>query len=286
MAATKITVSATIKAPLERVWALWTTPKHICNWNNASPDWHTPSAENNLYAGGKFSYRMEAKDGSFGFDFSGIYNKVEPGKLIDYTMDDNRHCEVVFTSNGNTTTVTETFEAETQNSVELQQQGWQAILNNFKKYAENSFLHFEISVNAPAEKVYNIMLSAETYKEWTAEFNPTSRYKGSWEKGSKILFIGTDDKGNQGGMVSRIKENIANKFVSIEHLGVLQGEQEILNGPDVDQWAGGLENYTFSAVGNSTLLAVDMDSNEAFKEYFETTWPRALNKLKTICERP
>jgi len=285
MTATKITVSAIINAPVERVWALWTTPKHICKWNNASPDWHTPRAENDLRTGGKFSYRMEAKDGSFGFDFSGVYNRVETNKLIEYTMDDNRHCEIVFASNEKTTTVTETFEAETQNSAELQQQGWQAILNNFKKYAENSFLHFEININAPAEKIYNTMLAPETYNEWTKEFNPTSSYKGSWEKGSKILFIGMDDKGNQGGMVSRIKENIPNKFVSIEHQGVLQGEQEIMSGPDVDQWAGGLENYTFSAAGNSTLLAVDMDSNEAFKEYFETTWPKALHKLKAICER-
>jgi uncharacterized protein YndB with AHSA1/START domain len=135
-AKTKITVSATINAPVEKVWKLWTTPEDIMQWNNASEDWHTPKAENDLRVGGTFTSRMEAKDGSFGFDFGGVYDVVDTHKRIAYTLGDDRKVEVAFTAQGNTTQVDETFEAESTHSLEMQQGGWQAILNNFKKYAE------------------------------------------------------------------------------------------------------------------------------------------------------
>lgn len=131
-----ITVQATVAAPIGKVWKFWTLPEHITKWNNASDDWHTPRAENDLKVGGKFLSRMEAKDGSFGFDFEGIYDEVKTNEQIAYTLGDNRKVKIIFTDSGNTTIVSETFEAETQNSIELQRVGWQAILNNFKKYAE------------------------------------------------------------------------------------------------------------------------------------------------------
>lgn len=133
---TKVTVEATIKAPVEKVWKLWSTPEDIKQWNSASDDWHTPKAENDLRTGGTFSSRMEAKDGSFGFDFGGVYDEVITHQLIAYTMGDGRTVKVSFTANGNETRLTEIFDAENQNPVEMQQAGWQAILNNFKKYAE------------------------------------------------------------------------------------------------------------------------------------------------------
>lgn len=134
---TIITVECTVKAPVEKVWKLWTVPEHITKWNNASDDWHTPKAENDLRTGGRFISRMEAKDGSSGFNFSGVYDNVIPYKLIEYTMDDGRKAKVSFSGNGNETKLAESFEAENMNSVELQRDGWQAILNNFKKYAES-----------------------------------------------------------------------------------------------------------------------------------------------------
>lgn len=133
---TQITVETTVKAPIEKAWEAWTTPKDIICWNNASDDWHTPAAENDLRPGGKFLYRMEAKDGSFGFDFSGVYDEVKPNEHIAYTIGDGRKVEVAFTSNGSETKVVETFEAEAEHSIEMQRSGWQAILDNFKKYAE------------------------------------------------------------------------------------------------------------------------------------------------------
>ena len=133
---TAITVEATVQAPVEKVWSFYTSPEHIKKWNNASPDWHTPHAENDLRVGGKFLSRMEAKDGSFGFDFWGIYDEVKTNELIAYTLGDNRKARILFNSSGNSTVVTVTFEAETENTVELQKGGWQSILDNFKKYAE------------------------------------------------------------------------------------------------------------------------------------------------------
>lgn len=285
---TVITVEATINAPVEKVWNYWTDPKHIVRWNNASDDWHTPKAENDLRVGGKFLSRMEAKDGSFGFDFSGEYTAVDKHKRIEYSLGDERKVKVIFESKGNETKVTERFDAENTHSVEMQQTGWQAILDNFKKYVEDSgkmeTMHMEISINAGAEKVYDTMLDEKKFREWTVDFNPTSHYKGSWEKGSKIIFLGTDEQGNVGGMVSRIKENVPNRFVSIEHLGIIQGDKEILSGPEIEGWAGALENYTLTERNGKTLLAVDVDVNQEYKDYFTETWPKALDKLKALCE--
>lgn len=133
---TVITVEATIQAPVDKVWSFWTLPEHITKWCAASDDWHTPFAENDLRTDGKFLSRMEAKDGSFGFDFGGIYDDVKTNELIAYTLGDNRKVSIVFKSEGNATRVTESFEAESQNPVEMQKGGWQSILDNFKNYAE------------------------------------------------------------------------------------------------------------------------------------------------------
>jgi uncharacterized protein YndB with AHSA1/START domain len=135
---TVITVEATVNAPMEKVWKLWTGPEDIKKWNNASDDWHTPKADNDVRPGGNFSIRMEAKDGSFGFDFGGTYNEVKQNELITYTMGDGRKVKVVFSKEGNATKVIESFEAETLNSEEMQKSGWQAILNSFKKYTESN----------------------------------------------------------------------------------------------------------------------------------------------------
>jgi uncharacterized protein YndB with AHSA1/START domain len=135
---TIITVESTVNAPINRVWKFWSSPEHIILWNTASEDWHTPRAENNFRVGGSFLSRMEAKDGSFGFDFAGAYNEIETHKSIVYTLFDGRKVRINFETDGNAITISETFEAENENSVDLQKHGWQAILNNFKRYAESN----------------------------------------------------------------------------------------------------------------------------------------------------
>ena len=133
-----ITVTTTVNASIEKVWEVWSNPVHIMHWNNASPDWQTTFAENDLQKGGRFSSYMEAKDGSFGFDFEAVYDEIVPGEKFQYTMPDGRMVNVEFEKNGNSTNVKVLFDAESVNSLELQKGGWQTILDNYKKYAEKN----------------------------------------------------------------------------------------------------------------------------------------------------
>ncbi|MFP7298347.1 SRPBCC family protein [Neobacillus niacini] len=134
----KIIVETTVKAPVEKVWEYWTEPSHITKWNAASEDWHTPYAENDLKVGGKFLSRMEAKDGSFGFDFGGVYDDVRVNEFIAYSLEDGRKVTITFIPQGEETKVIESFDPENSNPIEMQEAGWQAILENFKKYTNNS----------------------------------------------------------------------------------------------------------------------------------------------------
>jgi uncharacterized protein YndB with AHSA1/START domain len=135
---TIITVRTSVKAPVETVWKHWTSPESIIGWNNATDDWYTPKASNDLRKDGKFSYRMEARDGSMGFDFEGVYNNVIVNKQIDYTIGDGRKVKITFESDGKTTDVIETFEAENTHPIEMQRNGWQSIMDNFKKFSESN----------------------------------------------------------------------------------------------------------------------------------------------------
>lgn len=133
---TPITVTALVKAPADRVWNFWTGAEHIVHWNNASDDWHTPRATVDLKEGGTFTSRMEAKDSSAGFDFKGVFTTVTPRTLLEYSMEDGRQVSVKFENRQGKTLVMETFDPETENTLEMQRQGWQSILDNFKQYAE------------------------------------------------------------------------------------------------------------------------------------------------------
>lgn len=149
-------------------------------------------------------------------------------------------------------------------------------------------LQFSIRIHSPLHKVYDTMLGISdksTYEQWTALFNPTSTYEGSWNKGSKMLFLGTDENGEKGGMVSEVAENIPNQYVSIRHYGLLKDGKEITSGAEVEKWAGGYENYSFEETNDTVTLHVELHSVEEFVDYFNQTYPRALDKLKEICEQ-
>lgn len=134
---TKITVKTMVNAPIDKVWKYWTEPEHIQKWNQASADWHTPKATNNLMVGGSFSSTMAAKDGSMSFDFNGSYTQVDENKFIAYTIADGRRVTISFAKQIEGVEIVEIFEAESMNSVEMQEAGWQAILDSFKNYTEN-----------------------------------------------------------------------------------------------------------------------------------------------------
>lgn len=149
-------------------------------------------------------------------------------------------------------------------------------------------LQFTVNINAPLNKVYDTMLGISnkaSYEQWTALFNPTSSYEGNWQQGEKMLFIGVDEKGEKGGMVSRIAENIPNQFVSIQHYGMVVAGTEITTGPEVEKWANGLENYTFEESNGVATVTVDLDTAEEFMDYMNEHYPKALNMLKEICEQ-
>ncbi|RYE18483.1 MAG: ATPase [Sphingobacteriaceae bacterium] len=137
---TKIRVEAVVNAPIAKVWEAWTTPGDIMQWSTPDPSWHTTSSENDLIAGGKFNNRMEAKDGSFGFDFSGIYDRIVMHQEITYTLDDGRQATTLFNEINGRTHLATTFDPETQNDPAFQKQGWQAILDNFVTYVESNKL--------------------------------------------------------------------------------------------------------------------------------------------------
>jgi uncharacterized protein YndB with AHSA1/START domain len=204
-------------------------------------------------------------------------------------MLDGRKANIFFKAKGDQTEIAETFEAENIHSPELQKDGWQAILDNFKRYVESSgkldLLHFEIAINAPAAKVYKTMIDKDFYKAWTHVFSPGSHFTGSWEKGSKIVFLGPGENGDMSGMVSRIKENIPSKFISIEHLGVINDGKVITNGKESESWTGARENYTFIDQNKNTLLCIDTETVKEYREIFMNTWPKALEKLKELCEK-
>jgi hypothetical protein len=148
-------------------------------------------------------------------------------------------------------------------------------------------VQFIVKINAPKNKVYDLMLGISkklTYEQWTSLFNPTSSYEGNWNKGSKMLFVGTDENGEKGGLVSEIMENIINQFISIRHYGLVKANEEITEGPEIEKWANGFENYTFEENNETTTVTVDLDTTEDFLDYMNETYPKALEKLKEICE--
>jgi uncharacterized protein YndB with AHSA1/START domain len=147
-------------------------------------------------------------------------------------------------------------------------------------------LHYSIVINAPQEKVWHGMLDDQTYREWTAFFNPGSHYQGDWSKGSKMLFLGPDPKdGTEGGMVSKVVENKLYECISVEHLGLYKNGVEDTTSEEAKEWGHAFETYTLKAVDGGTEVLVDLEGNEQLGEMFNEIWPKALAKVKEIAER-
>lgn len=146
-------------------------------------------------------------------------------------------------------------------------------------------LQFETTINAPKQKVWSIMIDDSTYREWTEVFSPGGYYEGSWDKGSKILFLGPGEDGKLSGMVSKIVENKPYDFISIEHYGEVRDGVEDTTSERVKLWSGAHENYYFSEENGATKLKVTLDTVDEYAAMFDGLWPKALDKLKEICER-
>jgi uncharacterized protein YndB with AHSA1/START domain len=283
-----VTVETTVAVPIDKTWKYWTDPQHIMQWYHASDDWHVPFAENDLQVDGRFKTTMAARDDSYKFDFEGTYTRINEHHSIEFTLSDGRKVYIFFIPEGHQTRIEETFETEDLHSAELQREGWQAILDNFKDHAEKSWkssvFHFETWINASPQKVYTQMIDKTSYEKWTSVFSPGSTYEGSWEKCARIIFLGQGEDGQAGGMVSKIRDNIPFRYISIEHLGIIKDGQEIFSGEEADELKGATENYLFEPYNRGTLLSVDMDANDRYRDFFAETWPKALEILKDICE--
>jgi len=280
---TKITIEAIVNAGIERVWDAYNNPIAITKWNQASSDWHCPSAENDLRVGGKLKSRMEAKDGSFGFDFEGVYDEVDTHKIIAYTMGDGRKATTTFEPVENGTKVTTCFDAETQNAVELQQAGWQSILNSFKQYVERrKELHFSIVINAGKQKVWETMLQHDTYKLWTAVAWPGSRYEGEWKQGTEIKFMGEQDDGT----LALIELCQPHDYLLARHIAIINANGSLDTLSEMaKEWTGAKEAYQFSEQNGVTTLKVTIETIEKWAGMFEEGWPKAVEKLKELCEK-
>jgi uncharacterized protein YndB with AHSA1/START domain len=143
-----------------------------------------------------------------------------------------------------------------------------------------------IFINSPREKVWDTLLGYNTYKEWTKPFNPTSRFEGDWSEGSKILFFGTDENGeNEGGMVSRIAKNVPNEYISIKHIGIIENGIEDTTSPKARSWAPAYENYTLTEKGDGTEIVIDQDLDKEHIPMFKEMWEKALQELKKLAEK-
>lgn len=145
-------------------------------------------------------------------------------------------------------------------------------------------LHWSITINAPREKVWHTMLDDATYRQWTKAFDENSHYKGDWSQGSEILFLGPNENGKEGGMISQIAENRPNEFISIKHIGMIKDGVRDTTSDEVKKWTPAFENYTFTDKAGGTELTIGLDVAQEYKDMFEEMWPKALQKLKELAE--
>ncbi|MBE7176319.1 MAG: SRPBCC family protein [Mucilaginibacter polytrichastri] len=279
-----ITVEATVSSPLELVWKLWNDPLHVTQWNAASPEWHCPSADSDLREDGRFSARMAARDGSFGFDFGGTYTTVKPNEQVSYVMDDGRKTDVYFSAEGDKTHIKETFDAETTNPVDMQRGGWQAILDNFKLYAEYAAVnpphHFTTLIDAPRERVWEKITGRESYMEWAGAAWPGSGLIGEWTQGSTIDFVDVQHSGTR----ARISELRKDEFIKADHIAMLMEGKEDTQSEMAKNWIGAREVYFLNDDRQGkTRMDVLMYIYPEWAE-IANDWPKALNKLKEISE--
>lgn len=275
----RITVTATINEDAKKVWDFYMDPEHITKWNFADPSWHCPMASNEIKVGGRYFARMEAKDGSFGFDFEAIYDEIEVGESFTYTFGD-RKATVEFKCAGNQTEITIVFDAEKENPIEMQKGGWQAILNNFKNYVEQLKLEFKkvsftIQINAGKEKVWEALWSEANYEKWTSVFGEGNKAISDWKEGSKIQFVAKDGAG----LFSIIEKKATNEHIVFKHLGEMKNGEEIAN-----EWAGAKEKYFLSEINGITTIDVEIDTKEEYTDYFNGAFPKALQIVKQISE--
>ncbi len=318
----KIILTTTINATPEQCYNSYLDPQDNKRWNTAGFGWTVGFTKIDAKVGGSFAVEYKYAVGKYDFILGGVYTKLVQNRLIRYDMPQNmaefkvnaRKVEVGFEDNnvvsekaprqsatatpqegnlnenlqmGNSTKVTITFDAEEMNSIERQEQGWQAILNNFKTFVErksnpnNAALNKSVVINSSAEKVWNAIVDNENYKLWTAQFCAGSYYEGEMTYDSKIRFLSP----NKSGLSSVVRVCIPNFQISFEHLGFIKDGVEDLDNPEFSGWKGARETYTLREENGKTTLEIYQEMTINEPEFFDKSWDKALAIIKQIAEQ-
>jgi len=278
-----ITVSIEINERLDLVWEKFTRADHIVNWYFASPSWHAPSANVDFVDGGMFSIRMEAWDKSFGFDYKGKFQRITPMKSIQYILEDQREVLTSFTEYESAVKITQTFESEDANNLELQKQGWQATLESFKRYVETDFLIFEshIDIHASQEVIWDSITQLEKYQIWTKAFSENAIFHGQWRQGETLDFITP----NRGGTRVLVDALIPNNSIHLVHTAVITPDnQSDSTSPSAKPWVNTIENYELINKDNIVTFVAHIECHRSFYDFMKSSWDKALVDLKSYNE--
>jgi uncharacterized protein YndB with AHSA1/START domain len=282
-----INISQNIKASPNQVFESYLNSKDNQRWQNAGGGWSTGFVNIDAQNGGKFEAEFKAADGINDFVFGGTFDQIIPNKKINYTIEGGRKAEVLFEEiSPNETKVSINFEAETQNSIDLQRQGWNQILVNFKTFVErkvnpkNAILLKNIEIKSSKEKVWKVLLDQQNYQKWTASFCEGSYYEGEMKLNNKIWFLAPD----KSGLSSLVKVLIPGFQVSFEHIGAVKNGIEDFDSPGFVGWKGARETYTLNEKDDFTNLEIYQDLTKTELEMFDQMWNKALQTIKELSE--
>lgn len=281
-----ITISTTINAPIANVFNSYLNPQDNLRWNTAGYGWTNDYAKIDAIAGGEFHIGYKSPDEKNDFDFNGKYIEIVKDKLIKSELGDGRKVEVNFEAEDEKTHVTIIFDAEEENSLDLQKQGWSAILENFKKFVErksnpkNASITKNIVIQATKEKVWKMLLEDKPYRQWTSSFTEGSYYEGEMKYDGKIMFLSPSGTG----ISSKIVVFIPNFQISFEHLGGVKDGIEDFKSSEFEGWKYARETYTLNGVDGKVNLQIYVEVTKNEEQMMSDLWDKALAELKKMCE--
>ncbi len=274
-----IEIEVLIKNSLDKVWEYWTGQPFISQWYSASDDWWTPWVNQNFQVDQGFVYRMEARDGSMGFDFSGVFTEIVDHEKIVYVLEDGRKVLTTFEERDGRILLKQAFDAEDQNSAQMQKDGWQAILNHFKSFCEGDQIEmsFRTVLGTNPNRVWEYLTLPRLYEEWAIAFSEQPKFVGQWVEGGTIDFIDFQEGG------TRVQLDKVKPFEKLymTHIAMIDGQAGIVEDhPEAPTWVGTKENYDLELVGKETILTIHIMCHPKYVDYLRNSWEKAV-KLMT-----
>lgn len=274
----KITIGVQIEKQVDIVWSYWTKAAHIKHWYFASEDWWVPWVEQQFEVGHKFIYRMASKDGKMGFDFTGRYTDIKANESITYVLEDDREVITTFEVIDDTVYLKQVFETEDDSSAEMQKQGWQAILNQFKGYTESDWIRFTLQkhMETTPEVVYHYLTDNDKYMSWAHVFSDDSKFYGDWVEGGEITFVDHRESGT----VALVENIIPNELIHMKHIKLLKGDSLDETSDEALIWIGTLERYELHKSEDGVLVDVMIECHESYVGFIRDSWIEALNEIE------